>query len=135
MRAPERQSEPLLFRLGDYPADILTGVLTALAVRIIVGSNWGMVMAMRVGMAIGMGVRLSLLVLLIPLLSAFEVMKPGGIIGMYGGMLLDMRDAMQQDVISLSQALTVVNLREAGVHRQREENVYLDIVKAIEATK
>jgi len=50
-------------------------------------------------------------------------------------MLLDMRDAMQQDVISLSQALTVVNLREAGVHRQREENVYLDIVKAIEATK
>ena len=131
MRTPERQTEPLLFRLGDYPADILTGVLTALAVRIIVGSNWGMVMAMR----IGMGVRLSLLVLLIPLLSAFEVMKPGGIIGMYGGMLLDMRDAMQQDVISLSQALTVVNLREAGVHRQREENVYLDIVKAIEATK
>lgn len=30
---------------------------------------------------------------------------------------------------------TVGNLREAGFHLQREENVYLDIVKAIEATK
>lgn len=30
---------------------------------------------------------------------------------------------------------TIGNLREAGFHLQREENVYLDIVKAIEATK
>jgi ubiquinone/menaquinone biosynthesis C-methylase UbiE len=30
---------------------------------------------------------------------------------------------------------TVGNLREAGFHLQREENIYLDIVKAVEATK
>ncbi|MGE0470566.1 MAG: hypothetical protein AB7L09_15995 [Nitrospira sp.] len=32
---------------------MLTGVLTALAVRLIVGSTWAMVMAMLVGMAVG----------------------------------------------------------------------------------
>lgn len=110
MRAPERQTELLSFRLGDYLAGILTGVLTALAVRIIVGPNWDMVIAMLAGMAAGMGVHLSLLVLLIPLLGAFEVMIPGGIIGMYGGMLFGMRDAMQQNIISLNQALVVGGL-------------------------
>jgi len=110
MRAPERQTELLSFRLGDYLAGILTGVLTALAVRAIVGPNWDMVLAMLAGMGAGIGVHLSLFVLLIPLLGAFEVMIPGGIIGMYGGMLFGMRDAMQQDVISLDQALTVGGL-------------------------
>lgn len=107
MRAPERQTELLSFRLGDYLAGMLTGVLTALAVRAVVGPNWDMVIAMLAGMAVGMGVHLSLLVLLTPLLGAFEVMIPGGIIGMYGGMLFGMRDAMQRDVISLSQAVAV----------------------------
>ena len=107
MRTTERRTELLAFRLGDYLAGILTGVLTALAVRAIVGPNWDMVMAMLAGMAVGMGVHLSVLVLLVPLLGAFEVMIPGGIIGMYGGMLFGMRDAMQHNVISLSQALAV----------------------------
>lgn len=53
MRAPERQTELLAFRLGDYAAGILTGVHTALAVRLIVGSPWAIVMAMLVGMAVG----------------------------------------------------------------------------------
>lgn len=110
MRTPERPTEPLLFRLGDYLAGILTGVLTALAVRVIVGPNWDMVLVMLVGMAVGMGVHLSLLLLLIPLLGAFEVMMPGAIIGMYGGMLFGMRDAMQQHIISLNQALAVGGL-------------------------
>lgn len=110
MRAPERQTELLSFRLGDYLAGILTGVLTALVVRLIVGPNWDMVIAMLAGMAAGMGVHLSLLVLLIPLLGAFEVMIPGGIIGMYGGMLFGMRDAMQQNIISLNEALAVGGL-------------------------
>ena len=107
MRTPERQAELLPFRIGDYLAGVLTGVLTALAVRAIVGPNWDMVMAMLIGMGTGMGVHLGLLILLIPLLGAFEVMIPGGIIGMYGGMLFGMRDAMQQNIISLSQALVV----------------------------
>jgi hypothetical protein len=110
MRTLERQAEPLPFRLGDYLAGILTGVLTTLAVRAIVGPNWDMVMAMLAGMGAGMGVHLSLLVLLIPPLGTFEVMMPSGIIGMYGGMLFGMRDAMQQDVISLGQALVVGGL-------------------------
>ncbi len=53
MSAPERQTEPLAFRFGDYAAGMLTGVHTALAVRLIVGSPWAMVMAMLVGMAVG----------------------------------------------------------------------------------
>ena len=110
MRTNERQTEPLSFRLGDYLAGILTGVLTALAVRAIVGPNWDMVVAMLIGMGTGMSVHLSLLVLLIPLLGTFEVMMPSGIIGMYGGMLFGMRDAMQQEVISLSQAPAVGGL-------------------------
>lgn len=110
MRTTERQTELLPFQLGDYLAGILTGVLTALAVCAIVGPNWDMVMAMLAGMAVGMGVHLSVLVLLVPLLGAFEVMIPGGIIGMYGGMLFGMRDAMQHNVISLRQALAVGGL-------------------------
>lgn len=95
------------FRLGDYAAGALTGVLTALAVRMVVGPQWDMVLAMLVGMALGMIVHLLLGLLLMPLLGGFEVMIPGAMIGMYGGMLFGMRDSMQHAEISLRTALAV----------------------------
>lgn len=99
--------EPLYFRLGDYLAGALTGMLTALAVRIIVGPQWDMVVAMMVGMAAGMVVHVTLLLVFIPLLGTFEVMMPGAVIGMYGGMLFGMRDAMQQAYVPRNTALVV----------------------------
>lgn len=107
MAARVQRTEPLYFRLGDYLAGALTGVLTALAVRVIVGPQWDMVVAMLVGMAVGMAVHLGLLLLFIPLLGTFEVMMPGAVIGMYGGMLFGMRDSMQQAYSPLSIALAV----------------------------
>lgn len=99
--------EPLYFRLGDYLAGVLTGLLTAFAVRMIVGPQWDMVVAMLVGMAAGMLIHLMLLLLFIPLLGTFEVMMPSAVIGMYGGMLFGMRDTMQQAYISLNTAVAV----------------------------
>lgn len=100
-------SEPPYFRLGDYAAGTLTGVLTAFAVRTIVGPQWDMVLAMLIGMAAGMLIHMTLLLLFIPLLGTFEVMMPGALIGMYGGMLFGMRDSMQQTYIPLNAALMV----------------------------
>jgi hypothetical protein len=99
--------ESFYFRFGDYAAGALTGVLTTLAVRAVVGPHWDMVVAMLVGMALGMIVHLLLGLLLMPLLGAFEVMIPGAMIGMYGGMLFGMRDSMQHAEISLRAALAV----------------------------
>ncbi len=102
-----RASDPLYFRLGDYLAGALTGGLTALAVRMLVGPQWDMVVAMLVGTAAGMTVHLLLLLVLVPLVGDFEVMMPGALIGMYGGMLFGMRDSMQQAYVSLEMACAV----------------------------
>jgi hypothetical protein len=42
-----------------------------------------------------------------PLLGLFHVMVPGGLIGMYGGMLFAMRDTMQAHPGSLGRAAVV----------------------------
>ena len=102
-----RTTEPLYFCIGDYIAGLLTGLLTAFAVRAIVGPQWDMVLAMLVGMAVGMLLHLTLLLLFIPLLGTFEVMIPSAVIGMYGGMLFGMRDSMQQAYVSHGMALAV----------------------------
>jgi len=107
MTTNEHGTELLYFRIGDYLAGALTGVLTALAVRLIVGPHWDMVLAMLVGMAVGMIAHLILGLVFMPLLGGFEVMMPGAMIGMYGGMLFGMRDSMQQADVSLRMALAV----------------------------
>ena len=107
MAPPSQRCEPLYFCLGDYLAGAVTGLLTALAVRAIVDPYCDMVLAMLIGMAVGMAVHLGLLLLFIPLLGTFEVMMPGALIGMYGGMLFGMRDSMQQASIPLKTALVV----------------------------
>jgi hypothetical protein len=62
---------------------------------------------MLAGMAVGMVVHLVLGFVLMPLLGGFEVMMPGAMIGMYGGMLFGMRDSMQQEDVPLRTALAV----------------------------
>jgi hypothetical protein len=100
-------TDALYFRIGDYLAGALTGGVTALAVRMLVGPQWDMVVAMLVGMATGMSVHLVLLLVLVPLFGDFEIMMPGALIGMYGGMLFGMRDSMQQAYVSLGSACAV----------------------------
>lgn len=85
----------MMFATGDATAGAATGILTAVAVRAVVGPDTDMVIAMLLGMVVGMAVHLPLGLLLSPLLGTFHVMVPGSLIGMYGGMLFAMRDSMQ----------------------------------------
>ena len=94
-----------LFAIGDYVAGGLTGATTALAVRAVVGPHLDMVLAMLIGTAAGTVVHLAVGLLTSPFLGLFHCMIPGGLIGMYGGMLFAMRDAMQEH--SLGHALVV----------------------------
>ena len=85
----------LLFIFGDYTAGILTGAATAAVVRAIVWPGFDLALAMLLGVGIGTLTHLAVGTLLSPVLGTFHVMVPGGLIGMYGGMLFAMRDAMQ----------------------------------------
>ncbi len=87
-----------LFLVGDYAAGAVIGALTAAAVHAAVYEGMDMVLAVLLGVAIGMVVHAVVGVLFAPLVGAFHVMFPGGLIGMYGGMLFAMREAMQARV-------------------------------------
>jgi hypothetical protein len=84
-----------LFIVGDHCAGAAVGAVTAAAVRGVVHHDTDMVIAMLLGMAAGMVVHVALGLLFGPVLGFFPVMMPGGVIGMYGGMLFAMRDTMQ----------------------------------------
>lgn len=99
--------EQALFTIGDHLAGGAVGAVTAVGVRAVVSPQLDMVLAMLVGMAIGMIAHLVLTVLLAPVLDPFHVMVPGGLIGMYGGMMFAMRDTMQAHAGSLRQAILV----------------------------
>lgn len=83
------------YAAGDYAAGALTAVATAAGVHAVVAPGWDMVLAMLTGAAIGTSAHLAAMALCGPLLGMFQVMVPGSLIGMYGGMLFGMRDAMQ----------------------------------------
>lgn len=83
-----------LFVLGDHVAGAMTGAATAAAIAVVVTPAWDMALAMVAGMGIGMLVHVSLMLLYGPLLGMFQVMVPGSLIGMYGGMIFGMRDSM-----------------------------------------
>jgi hypothetical protein len=102
-----RRLEQALFTIGDHLAGGAVGAVTAVGVRAVVSPQLDMVLAMLVGMAIGMIAHLVLTVLLAPVLDPFHVMVPGGLIGMYGGMMFAMRDTMQAHAGSLRQAILV----------------------------
>jgi hypothetical protein len=97
----------MLFTIGDYLAGALIGVVTALAVRLIVAPGMDMVVAMLLGMAVGMLLHLLLGFLMAPGLGMFQTMLPGSLIGMYGGMLFAMRDSMGAGSQTLAAAAAV----------------------------
>ncbi|RIL07224.1 MAG: hypothetical protein DCC71_03775 [Proteobacteria bacterium] len=68
---------------------------TAAAIHAVIAPGWDMVVAMLVGAAIGTTVHLAAMALCGPFLGMWQVMVPGSIIGMYGGMLFGMRNSMQ----------------------------------------
>jgi hypothetical protein len=84
----------MLFAIGDYLAGMAIGALTALAVGVAVWPGMDLVIAVLLGMAIGMALHLIVGLLLAPLLGVFETLMPASLIGMYGGSLFAMRDAM-----------------------------------------
>ena len=97
----------MLFSIGDYVAGIVIGIVTTLAVRVIVAPGMDMVIAMLLGMAAGMVIHVFVVFVLAPLLGMFETMIPGSLIGMYGGMLFGMRDSMSAGSAKLSAAVVV----------------------------
>jgi hypothetical protein len=99
--------EPLLFSIGDYFAGAITGMLTAAAVRGVIGQEMDMVLAMLIGMVVGMCVHVVFGLVISPLLGPFQTMVPGSLIGMYGGMFFAMRDSMQMRWVSFNRAVVV----------------------------
>ena len=87
-----------LFTIGDYIAGAVIGAVTAVAVHGVVWGGMDMVLAAVVGVLLGMVIHVVVGILLTPVLGAFHVMLPGSLIGMYGGMMFAMRDAMQGPV-------------------------------------
>ena len=104
---PVHQLREILFAAGDYLGGGLTGAVTAIAVRAVVSPDLDMVLAMLVGTVAGMAVHLAIGLLTAPFLGLFHCMVPGGLIGMYGGMLFAMRDVMQAHRGSLAHAVVV----------------------------
>jgi hypothetical protein len=97
----------MIFQIGDYLAGILTGVLTALAVRLILWPGVDMVIAMLIGMGLGMIIHLVIGFGLGPMLGMFQTMMPASVIGMYGGMFFGMRDSMMAGSPTLGDAALV----------------------------
>lgn len=85
----------LLHRVGDYAAGATTAAVAAAVVHATVATGSDMVLAMLAGMALGMLAHLLVLAVAGPFVGFFQVMAPGGLIGMYGGALFAMRDSMQ----------------------------------------
>lgn len=93
------------FTIGDYIAGAVIGAVTAVAVHAVVWGGMDMVLAAVVGVLIGMVVHVVIGIVLTPVLGAFHVMLPGSLIGMHGGMMFAMRDAMQGPVPFLRAAV------------------------------
>ena len=97
----------MIIVVGDYLAGMAVGVGTALAVRGVVAPGMDLVIAMLLGMVIGMFVQLFIGIALTPLLGMFHTMTPASLIGLYGGMLFAMRDAMAAGSRTLAAAAIV----------------------------
>jgi hypothetical protein len=112
-------------------AGAATAAAAAGLVHAVVAPGCDLVLAMLIGMAAGMLAHLAVLALASPLLGFFQVMAPGAIIGMLGGTLFAMRDAMQ--TASWSRALAVAAL--FGVLVVAAVNVYDRVLRSSAATR
>jgi len=103
------RAEPMkiLFQIGDYFAGAAIGAVTALVIRTVISPGMDMVLAMLVGMGVGMIVSLLMGYMLAPLIGIIDVMVPGSLTGMYGGMLFAMRDSMAAGSRTMAASLVV----------------------------
>ena len=84
----------LYFIVGDLLACSVVGAIAAIAVSLLVGSGWNMLLAMLVGMAVGMALALPGALLFMPFFGAMEVMVPAMLSGMLAGMAVGMAETM-----------------------------------------
>jgi hypothetical protein len=97
----------MLFQIGDCLGGAAIGVVTALVIRIVISPGMDMVLAMLIGMGLGMIVSLLMGYMLAPLLGIIDIMVPGSLSGMYGGMLFAMRDSMAAGSRTMAASLIV----------------------------
>ena len=95
MRAHDPRLARAAYALGDYAVGAATAVAAAVPVHALVDPGMDVVVAMLLGTVLGTLAHLLVLGLAAPLVGFFQVMAPGGLVGMYGGMFFGMRDAMQ----------------------------------------
>ncbi|NOY69151.1 MAG: hypothetical protein GXP53_06615 [Deltaproteobacteria bacterium] len=87
----------MFFKIGDFITPIFIGSITAAAVALTVTPSGSMIAAMFYGMMWGMAAQVLMLLVLMPLLGAFEVMIPSMLSGMAGGMAAGMLVASGAD--------------------------------------
>jgi hypothetical protein len=97
----------MFFQIGDCLGGAAIGVVTALVIRIFISPGMDMVIAMLIGMGLGMIVSLLMGYMLAPLLGIIDIMVPGSLTGMYGGMLFAMRDSMAAGSRTMAASLVV----------------------------
>jgi uncharacterized membrane protein len=95
MRVHDPRLARAAYALGDYAAGAATAIAAAVPVHAVVDPGMDVVVAMMLGTLLGTLAHLLVLGVAAPLVGFFQAMAPGGLIGMYGGMLFGMRDAMQ----------------------------------------
>jgi len=97
----------MLFQIGDYLGCAAIGTVVALVIRTAISPGMDMVVATLIGMGLGMIVSLLMGYMLAPLLGIIDVMVPGSLTGMYGGMLFAMRDSMAAGSQTMAAGLVV----------------------------
>ncbi len=77
----------MFFKIGDIVSPIIIAEITAFAVLLSIAPGGSMIGAMIVGMLWGMAAQIFVLLVLMPLLGAFEVMVPSMLAGILSGMV------------------------------------------------
>ncbi len=97
----------MFFQIADCLGSAAIGAVTALVIRTVILPGMDMVLAMLVGIGVGMIVSLLMGYMLAPLIGIIDVMVPGSLTGMYGGMLFAMRDSMAAGSRTMAASLVV----------------------------
>lgn len=93
-------NNPLLFRLLDYVAGVLSGVISALFTAVVVSPNWPVPVGMFSGMILGMAALVVVFLALGWIAGGFEILMQGMSIVMVVGMLSGMWITMASPKIS-----------------------------------
>jgi hypothetical protein len=93
-------NNPLLFRLLDYVAGVLSGVISALFTALVVSPNWPLPVGMFSGMILGMAALMIVFLALGWIAGGFEMLMQGMSIVMVVGMVCGMWITMASPKIS-----------------------------------